>query len=107
MSASNPQSERKKRIAARQEMLKSRSPKARVVRVEPANENLRRILKHPNGGRFQESGSAEWPLDRFTKKRIADGSVKVVGGSGSSGGSEHAGRSASRSQHQQHREAST
>jgi hypothetical protein len=33
------------------------------------------VLKHPKGGGFPESGSAEWPDDRFTKRRIADGSV--------------------------------
>jgi hypothetical protein len=73
------QSERQKRVAARQEQLINRLPKAPVVRVEPANDDLRRVLKHPRGFRFPpKSGSVEWPLDRFTRRRIADGSVTVA-----------------------------
>jgi hypothetical protein len=45
------------------------------VRVVPAKEEYRAVLKHPNGGGFPETGSAEWPDDRFTKRRLADGSV--------------------------------
>jgi hypothetical protein len=49
-----------------------------VVRVSPASDDLRRVLRHPNGmGFMAEGGSAEWPNDRFTKRRIADGSVTV------------------------------
>jgi hypothetical protein len=47
------------------------------VRVVPATDELRRVLKHPNGMAFRSSGSVEWPLDKFTQRRIADGSVKV------------------------------
>jgi hypothetical protein len=72
------QSEREKRIAARQEQLKSRLPQISVVRVQPANDELRVALKHPRGIKFPESGSVEWPLDRFTKRRIADGSITVA-----------------------------
>lgn len=45
------------------------------VRVVPAKEEYRAVLKHPHGGGFPESGSATWPDDRFTKRRLADGSV--------------------------------
>lgn len=48
------------------------------VRVEPANDTMRRILKHPNGMRFRATGSVEWPLDKFTKRRLADGSITQV-----------------------------
>lgn len=48
------------------------------IRVEPANEKLRAVLKHPSGIRFRGTGSVEWPNDIFTRRRIADGSVKVV-----------------------------
>jgi len=48
------------------------------VRVEPANDDLRAVLKHPSGIRFHATGSVEWPLDRFTRRRIADGSVRPV-----------------------------
>jgi hypothetical protein len=46
-----------------------------AVRVVPAKEEYRAVLKHPNGGGFPATGSAEWPDDRFTKRRLADGSV--------------------------------
>jgi hypothetical protein len=47
------------------------------IRVVPANEDLRRVLKHPNGMGFRPEGSVEWPDDKFTRKRIAEGSVTV------------------------------
>lgn len=45
------------------------------IRVNPRDENVRRTLSHPSVGGFRESGSIEWPLDNFTKRRIRDGSV--------------------------------
>lgn len=48
------------------------------VRVEPANDDMRRLLKHPNGMAFRSSGSVEWPLDRFTKRRLADKSIRLA-----------------------------
>ena len=45
------------------------------VRVVPANDAMRRILKHPRGMAFRSSGSVEWPLDKFTQRRSADASV--------------------------------
>jgi hypothetical protein len=53
-------------------------PKAERVRVEPTHDDYRKFLKHPKAGGFPESGSAEWPKDRFTHRRIADGSVKIA-----------------------------
>jgi hypothetical protein len=50
----------------------------RGVRVAPANDNMRRVLKHPTGARFPATGSAEWPDDRFTRRRIREGSIVVV-----------------------------
>jgi hypothetical protein len=47
------------------------------VRVSPANDTMRRLLRHPSAGGFGAEGSAEWPDDRFTKRRIADGDVTV------------------------------
>ena len=47
------------------------------IRVVPANDDLRRVLKHPNGMGFRPEGSVEWPDDKFTRKRIAEGSVTV------------------------------
>lgn len=51
------------------------------VRVVPANEAMRKALKHPSTGMpFGESmsDSVEWPNDQFTKRRIRDGDVKRV-----------------------------
>jgi hypothetical protein len=48
------------------------------VRVEPTNEGLRHVLKHPNGMGFRAQGSVEWPLDRFTHRRIREGSIRIV-----------------------------
>src|SRR6516165_509491 len=48
------------------------------VRVVPVREELRSILKHPNGVRLRREGSVEWPNDRFTQRRIADGDIKIV-----------------------------
>src|SRR5262245_19167413 len=48
------------------------------VRVEPTNEDNRHILRHPNGMAFRNTGSVEWPLDRFTQRRLREGSIKIV-----------------------------
>lgn len=48
------------------------------VRVEPTNEDNRHILTHPNGMAFRKTGSVEWPMDRFTQRRLRDGSIKIV-----------------------------
>jgi len=50
------------------------------VRVIPANEELRRILKHPNGMPFRSEGSVEWPLDKFTQRRLREGAIKLAEG---------------------------
>ncbi|MCP3471420.1 hypothetical protein NLM33_18760 [Bradyrhizobium sp. CCGUVB1N3] len=47
----------------------------KTVRVTPANHIMRRLLKHPHAGGFPKEGGAEWPDDRFTKRRIADGDI--------------------------------
>jgi hypothetical protein len=67
---------RQKAIAARKAMLASRTPKRERVRVSPANDDVRRLLRHPHAGGFPVSGgAADWPLDRFTRRRINDKSV--------------------------------
>ena len=47
-----------------------------MIRVWPANEDIRRAVKHPSGGGFtnKEAGTA-WPADQFTYRRINDGDV--------------------------------
>jgi hypothetical protein len=44
------------------------------IRVVP-QEKYRAVLKHPRAGGFPAEGGKEWPDDRFTKRRLADGSV--------------------------------
>jgi hypothetical protein len=48
------------------------------VRVEPTSEEFRRAIRHPSGMRFRPEGSVEWPNDRFTQRRIAEGAVRIV-----------------------------
>jgi hypothetical protein len=48
------------------------------VRVEPKNDDMRRLLKHPRAGGFRAEGSIEWPDDTFTRKRLRDGDIKLV-----------------------------
>jgi hypothetical protein len=67
---------REQQVAARKEHMAKLNPPAPRVRVNPANDDLRRALKHPSGGiAFPKEGSVEWPLDQFTRRRIKEGSV--------------------------------
>jgi hypothetical protein len=62
------------------------------VRVLPKDDDTRLYLRHPSGNiGFPESGSVEWPLDRFTHRRIADGDVTIEGGGSGARSSEHPG----------------
>jgi hypothetical protein len=72
------QTDRQRRMAERKEQMRARMPHAETVRIEPASDVLRRAIRHPGGRGFPPTGPAEWPLDKFTKRRIADGSVTVV-----------------------------
>lgn len=45
--------------------------------VWPKNDELRKLLKHPNGVRFRPEGPADWPADVFTHRRIHDGDVSL------------------------------
>jgi hypothetical protein len=71
-------STRAQRRSERLERIKKARPQiSGVVRVIPRDDDVRRVLRHPNGIGFRSEGSSEWPNDRFTKRRIADGSVTV------------------------------
>ena len=48
------------------------------VRVAPATEEIRRVLRHPHGMAFRSTGSVEWPMDSFTYNRIKEGSITKV-----------------------------
>lgn len=69
-------SARAKRLE-RLERIKEALEHERVL-VEPKNEAMRRVLKSSEGGGFRASGPAEWPLDSFTRRRLADGSIRRV-----------------------------
>lgn len=64
--------------------MKERAARARKmtsvpgVRVEPTRDAMRRLLKHPRAGGFRSEGSVEWPNDTFTKRRLREGSIKLV-----------------------------
>jgi hypothetical protein len=47
------------------------------VRVLPANDGVRRTLKHPRGMGFRSTGSVEWPNDAFTQRRLSDGTITL------------------------------
>jgi hypothetical protein len=49
-----------------------------TVKVEPRDDDVKRVLKHPRAGAFKSTGSTEWPMDQFTQRRINDGSVKLA-----------------------------
>ena len=82
--AENPRKAIQERRDRRLRLIKGNQQE--VVKVYAANEGLHDALRHPaNGMRF--SGSIDqgvtWPNDSFTKRRIADGSVRTDGpGSG-------------------------
>jgi hypothetical protein len=71
--------ERHKRMAARNARLAAATPPMRRVRVMPLNDAIRATIRHPvTGMRFPETGSAEWPLDVFTKRRLREGCVTLA-----------------------------
>jgi hypothetical protein len=66
------------RHRARIERVRKAQPKP-GIRVEPKNDDMRRVLYHPRGRiKFRSEGSIEWPNDTFTHNRIRDGDVIVV-----------------------------
>ena len=43
-------------------------------------DDMRRLLKHPSAGPFRAEGDIEWPLDTYTQRRLAEGSIKLSEG---------------------------
>lgn len=68
---------RGKPISERIEHMRA-AQKPRMVYVTPTNDDVRRLIKHPRGGGFGKDGGAEWPDDKFTHRRIADGDVTAA-----------------------------
>jgi hypothetical protein len=94
---------RGKRHRERVALLSEAAPSG--IRVVP-QEQYRSVLKHPKAGGFPAEGGKEWPDDRFTKRRLADGSVTreappTEGGEGGEGQSHN--RQRRPQQHPEHR----
>jgi len=70
---------RVRQVEARQARLAATVRKPEVVRVTPRDDNIKKYIKHwPSGIGFPaEGGSAAWPLDEFTRRRIRDGDVTI------------------------------
>jgi hypothetical protein len=69
---------RKEARMARVKEVKDMSAVQRV-RVEPTKEEYRKVLRHPSTNTaFRETGSLEWPLDQFTKRRIREGAIRIA-----------------------------
>jgi len=49
-----------------------------MVKVRAKNENIAKYIKHLRGSPFTREGTAFWPLDQFTQRRIRDGDVTIV-----------------------------
>ena len=49
-----------------------------TIKVTPKDDTMRKLLQHPKAGGFRADGSADWPNDRFTQRRIRDGDVTVA-----------------------------
>jgi len=76
-----PENPRKAIREARQRRLRVIDGPPRTIKVFAANEDMRAVLRHPNKIRFRSglNEGVEWPNDSFTKRRIADGSVRIDG----------------------------
>jgi hypothetical protein len=48
------------------------------IKVVPTTDEMRRLLKHPTGVGFSGHGGAEWPDDRFTRRRLKEGGIKLA-----------------------------
>lgn len=70
---SRPQPPQTKR---QEDLARLRENKVGRVRVEPANPEMRRLLRHPTAGGFRGRGGAEWPDDQFTHRRLKEGSIR-------------------------------
>lgn len=66
---------KRERILAK---LRANSTAGRRIRVEPKNDELRLILRHPTAGFFRGRGAAEWPDDQFTERRLRDGDITLA-----------------------------
>jgi hypothetical protein len=75
-----PENMRNQRRQRRMQVLKdANSGRQQMVGVVPGDEKYRAVLKHlPSGIAFRKDGGALWPNDKFTQRRLRDGSVKLA-----------------------------
>jgi len=62
---------------ARLDMIKRANATPRV-KVMPGDDAMRRLLTHPSGVGFHATGGAEWPFDRFTRRRLKEGAIVLA-----------------------------
>jgi hypothetical protein len=48
------------------------------MKVKARDELIAKAIKHPSGIKFSADGTAHWPDDSFTRRRIRDGDITVV-----------------------------
>lgn len=48
------------------------------MKVIAKNDEVKRVLYHPTAGAFREDGTAEWPEDTYTARRLADGDITTA-----------------------------
>lgn len=74
-----PKIDMPRRAQIAQDRMRARTAHLKGIRVLPKNDDVRKYIKHmPSGLAFRSEGSIEWPNDKFTQRRIADGTVIVV-----------------------------
>jgi hypothetical protein len=70
--------ELKRRQELRQQKMKNVSQKIPLVKVVPASDSMRRMLKHPDAAtQFGKTGGVEWPMDQFTQRRLREGAIQL------------------------------
>lgn len=45
------------------------------MKVRAKNDDVKKLIRHPVGGAFRDDGTAEWPDDTYTFRRIQEGDV--------------------------------
>jgi hypothetical protein len=48
------------------------------MKVKARDEVIAKAIKHPSGIKFSSDGTAHWPDDSFTRRRIRDGDITVI-----------------------------
>jgi hypothetical protein len=62
----------------RDALAKAQEPFVKGIRIDPRDDDMRKVLRHPRGGGFRSTGSIEWPNDQFTQRRLRDGTVTLA-----------------------------